>query len=119
MPLSELFLNEDTEIYERLVRLGLCLPIAQGGFKFAGCLERCESKGKSQFWVFALPNFQQLTFKFVASCEMGRGGFNAIPWLLKIGITMLINNKDDIEFVTEFTCFLGHPVYKSIFVCIK
>ena len=23
---------------------------------------------------------------------------------------MLIHNKDDIEFVTEFPCFLGHPV---------
>jgi len=32
---------------------------------------------------------------------------------LKLGITMLIHNKDDIEFVTEFPCFLGHPVYKS------
>ena len=31
--------------------------------------------------------------------------------LLKLGITMLIHNKDDIEFVTEFPCFLGHPVY--------
>ena len=30
-----------------------------------------------------------------------------------MGITMLIHNKDDIEFVTEFPCFLGHPV--SIF----
>ena len=29
------------------------------------------------------------------------------------GITMLIHNKDDIEFVTEFTCFLGHPVHNS------
>ena len=29
---------------------------------------------------------------------------------MKIGITMLIHNKDDIEFVTEFPCFLGHPV---------
>ena len=26
--------------------------------------------------------------------------------------TMLILNKDDIEFVTEFPCLLGHPVYK-------
>ena len=25
---------------------------------------------------------------------------------------MLIHNKDDIEFVTEFPCFLGHPVYQ-------
>ena len=32
-----------------------------------------------------------------------------ILWLLKLGITMLIHNKDDIEFVTEFPCFLGHP----------
>jgi len=30
---------------------------------------------------------------------------------LKLGITMLNHNKDDIEFVTEFPCFLGHPVY--------
>ena len=25
--------------------------------------------------------------------------------------TMLIHNKDDIQFVTEFPCFLGHPVF--------
>ena len=31
---------------------------------------------------------------------------------MKIGITMLIHNKDDIEFVTKFPCFLGHPVSK-------
>ena len=30
---------------------------------------------------------------------------------MKLGITMLIHNKDDIKFVTEFPCFLGHPVY--------
>ena len=30
--------------------------------------------------------------------------------LLKLGIIMLIHNKDDIEFVTEFPCLLGHPV---------
>ena len=33
---------------------------------------------------------------------------------MKLGITMLIHNKDDIEFVTEFPCFLGHPVYYTI-----
>jgi len=27
--------------------------------------------------------------------------------------TVLIHNKDDIEFVTEFPCFLGHPVDKN------
>jgi len=32
---------------------------------------------------------------------------------LKLGITMLIHNKDDIEFVTEFPCFLGHPVQRT------
>ena len=26
---------------------------------------------------------------------------------------MLIHNKDDIEFVTEFPCLLGHPVSKN------
>ena len=26
---------------------------------------------------------------------------------------MLIHNKDDIEFVTEFPCLLRHPVYES------
>ena len=25
---------------------------------------------------------------------------------------MLIHTKDDIEFVTEFPCLLGHPVYR-------
>ena len=29
---------------------------------------------------------------------------------LKLGITMLLHKKDDIEFVTEFPCLLGHPV---------
>ena len=33
-----------------------------------------------------------------------------ILWLLQSGITILIHNKDDIEFVTEFPCLLGHPV---------
>ena len=26
---------------------------------------------------------------------------------------MLIHNKDDIEFVTEFPCFLEHPVFDN------
>ena len=26
---------------------------------------------------------------------------------------MLVRNKDDIEFVTEFPCFLGHPVQET------
>jgi len=30
---------------------------------------------------------------------------------LKLGITMLIHEKDDIQFVTEFQWFLGHPVH--------
>ena len=34
---------------------------------------------------------------------------------MKIGITMLIHNKDDIEFVTEFPCFLGHPVLDALY----
>ena len=29
---------------------------------------------------------------------------------LKLDITMLIHIKDDIQFVIEFPCFLGHPV---------
>ena len=33
---------------------------------------------------------------------------------LKSSITMLIHNKDDIEFVTEFPCLLGHPVRQSV-----
>jgi len=35
-------------------------------------------------------------------------------WLLKSGITMLILNKDELEFVTEFPYLLGHPVYSII-----
>jgi len=27
---------------------------------------------------------------------------------------MLIHNKDDIEFVAEFPCFLGHPVFATL-----
>ena len=27
---------------------------------------------------------------------------------------MIIHNKDDIEIVTEFPCFLGHPVEEDI-----
>ena len=26
------------------------------------------------------------------------------------------HNKDDIEIVTEFPCFLGHPVLKNIYI---
>ena len=29
---------------------------------------------------------------------------------------MLIHNKDDIEFVTEFPCLLGHPVFAQILI---
>ena len=37
--------------------------------------------------------------------------FHKILWLFKLGITMLIHNKDDIQFGTEFPCFLGHGLY--------
>ena len=30
---------------------------------------------------------------------------------MAFGSTMLIHNEDDIEFVTEFPCLLGHPVH--------
>ena len=33
---------------------------------------------------------------------------------MKLGITMLIHNKDDIEFVTEFPCFFGTPCIKHV-----
>ena len=33
-----------------------------------------------------------------------------ILWLLNSDITMLILTKDDMEFVTELPCLLGHPV---------
>ena len=33
---------------------------------------------------------------------------------MKLGITILIHNKDDIEFVTEFPCLLGHPVFNLL-----
>ena len=36
--------------------------------------------------------------------------------LLKLGITMLIHNKDDIKFVTELPSFLGHPVHKKVVI---
>ena len=38
-----------------------------------------------------------------------------ILWLLKLSITMLIHSKDDLQFVTEFPCFLGHPVLRIKF----
>ena len=34
---------------------------------------------------------------------------------MKLGITMLIHNKDDIEFVTKFPCSWGVPVSKCKF----
>ena len=34
---------------------------------------------------------------------------------MKLGITMLIHNKDDIEFVTKFPCSLGDPESKFKF----
>ena len=43
--------------------------------------------------------------------------------LLKLGITMLIHNEDDFEFVTEFTYLLEHPVYipvrLRVFECLN
>ena len=36
---------------------------------------------------------------------------------MKLGITKLIHNKDYIEFVTEFPCFLGHPVWSQVVQC--
>ena len=36
-----------------------------------------------------------------------------ILWLLKLGITRLSHNKDDIQFVTEFPCFFGTPCIKN------
>ena len=38
---------------------------------------------------------------------------------LKSGITLLIYNKDDIEFVTEFPCLLGHVVLYLNFSNLK
>ena len=35
-------------------------------------------------------------------------------WLFKSGITILILNKDDLEFVTEFSCLLGHPLSSNM-----
>ena len=32
---------------------------------------------------------------------------------------MLIHNRDDIEFVTEFPCFLGHPVHEIRLIYIS
>ena len=29
---------------------------------------------------------------------------------------MLIHKKDDIEFVTEFLCLLGHPVQTALYI---
>ena len=41
-----------------------------------------------------------------------------ILWLLKLGITMVILNKNYIEFVTEFPCLLGHIDVNYYFVKI-
>ena len=38
---------------------------------------------------------------------------------MKLGIRKLINNKDDIEFVTEFPCLLGHPVWLWLLILPK
>ena len=39
--------------------------------------------------------------------------------VMKLGITMLTHNKEDIEFITEFPCLLGHPVCIRIIVQMK
>ncbi len=44
-------------------------------------------KLRSEGWNTVQRCFAQLSTtdaRFVASCEMGRGGFNAIPWLLNV-----------------------------------
>ena len=33
---------------------------------------------------------------------------------MKLGITMLVHNKDDIEFVTEFPCFFWDTLYHTL-----
>jgi len=38
---------------------------------------------------------------------------------LKLGIKMLIHKKDNIQFGTEFSRFLGHPVAKTKFKILK
>ena len=38
---------------------------------------------------------------------------------MKLGITILIHNKDDIEFVPEFPCLLGHPVSEISRLIVK
>ena len=41
---------------------------------------------------------------------------------MKLGITMLTHNKNDIKFVAEFPCLLGHPVHQKQFLanfCIR
>ena len=38
---------------------------------------------------------------------------------MKVGITMLIHNKDDIEFVSELPCFLGHTVQDQICIAVQ
>ena len=46
-----------------------------------------------------------------SSCgDLKNTSLQSFTLFIKLGITMLIQNKDDIEFVTEFPCLLGRPV---------
>ena len=47
--------------------------------------------------------------------EINSGGHKILLWLLKLGITILIHNKDDIQFVTEFPCFFWDTLYLLFF----
>ena len=66
-----------------------------------------------QFSYFTKYNHMQSKHK-QTKCEHSRRNFQITAFSL--GITILNQRifwKDDIEFVTEFPCLLGHPVVKQ------
>ena len=70
-----------------------------------------------QYCVYCSLVLEQSTLLYKLIVYSMKYSILIILWLLKLGIIVLINNKDDIQFVTEFPCFwdtLYKEEYKTI-----
>ena len=80
-----------------------------------------------QVYFVCILQFSCFTKYNCMQSKHNKQNFNIADELLQttafsVGITILnqrINKKDDIEFVTEFPCFLGHPVFKKIQIIVQ
>ena len=63
------------------------------------------------FMTLPICHYQIVTFVSLPNCDYQIDITKNPPIdIMFFEITILIHNKDDIEFVTKFPCFLEHPV---------